>query len=81
METPRVEIRLRELMAERGVTQDDVASATGIPQSTLSRWAGNKVDRMDKGIILKLCAYFQCGIEDLISIRGDLSDVLDTIES
>lgn len=70
-------IRLNELMDEKTlkdgrdpkvnkVTQQEVSDAIGVPQGTLSKWAGNKVDRLDKRIITALCVYFQCGIDDLL---------------
>jgi len=74
-----VDVRINELMRLKTlrdgrdpkvdpVTQDEIAKATGIPQGTISRWAGNKVDRLDKGIMIKLCAYFDCEISDLLRL-------------
>ena len=48
------------------ITQQEIATATGIPQGTVSRWVGDKVDRLDKNIMVKLCDYFECDISDLL---------------
>ena len=40
-----------------------------IPQSTVSRWVGNRIDRYDKRIIAGLLEYFDCEVQDLIIIR------------
>lgn len=67
-------IRLKELMAEKTAreklakpfTQDDLAVAVNVPQGTISRWVNDKVDRLDKNILVKLCLYFNCDIGDLL---------------
>lgn len=72
MET--VHVRINELLAEKAkregrttsITQEELSNAIGIPQGTISRWASNKVDRLDKNIMLKLCRYFECEIGDLL---------------
>lgn len=69
-----VRIRIVELMEQKRnegatVTQEIISKATGIPQGTLSRWAGNKVDRLDKDIMAKLCEYFDCEIGELIVLE------------
>lgn len=72
METHKVRVRIAELIEAKSardgkrVTQEMISQETGIPQGTLSRWAGNKVDRLDKTIMVKLCLYFECEIGDLL---------------
>lgn len=72
-----MKVRINELMVEKAVrdgrdpkvnpiTQDELAEEIGIPQGTISRWASNKVDRLDKRIMLELCRYFDCEIGELI---------------
>lgn len=51
------------------ITQEELAQAIGVPQGTISRWVGNKVDRLDKRIMIKLCEYFECGISDLLKLE------------
>lgn len=62
----------KELVEERigkGVTQEQIAKATGIGQSTVSRWWNGKVDRFDSGTVLKFCQYLNCEVGDLIAIE------------
>jgi len=56
----------RDGRADRPITQNEIALATGIPQGTISRWVGDKVDRLDKDILKRLCDYFDCEIGDLL---------------
>jgi DNA-binding Xre family transcriptional regulator len=76
---PALKVRLKELMREKAIrdgrdiehnalTQQEVADAAGISRATLSNWAREKVDCLDKTMIAKLCRYFDCGIEDLLHI-------------
>lgn len=64
-----VRLRLKELMTERKVNQQELADAIGVPQGTLSRWVGNKVDRYDRRILNLLIEYFKCEITDLIVVE------------
>ncbi len=75
-----VNVQIYELMkkkAERDgrdvglnpITQEEIANAIDVPQGTISRWAGNKVDRLDKRIMIKLCEYFECEIGDLLKLE------------
>jgi len=53
------------------ITQDKLAAETGVSQSAISRWMGQKVDRFDADIIEKFCVYFDCDVGDLLYIdRG-----------
>lgn len=70
-----MEIQIVQLMERksrqlgRRITQDEVATAVGIPRGTVSRWAGNKVDRLDRDVLARLCEYFECGIEELLVFK------------
>ena len=61
-----MKLRLKQLMHERQVTQAKLAEDTGIPQSTISRWSGNKVDRVELRLLNTLCEYFGVGLDELI---------------
>lgn len=76
-----VYVRLKELIDEKkrrdGVayTQESIASALGIPRSTLVRWIMQRnTGRMSGDIIAAICAYFECGIDELLEIR-EVDDV------
>lgn len=63
-----VRVRLKELMEKRKITQERLSEDTGIPQGTISRWAGNKIDRLDRHIMTKLCEYFKIEIGELLEV-------------
>ena len=62
---------LKELMADRGVTQIEVSRATGLNKTTINRFYRGYTDRLDLKTIKMLCEYFDLTkIDDLISL-GD----------
>jgi DNA-binding Xre family transcriptional regulator len=79
---PSVTIRLRELMNEKTlrdgrnpetepITQEEVATAVGVAQGTMSAWVRGTVLRIDRDTIAKLCQYFDCEIQDLLRLEKD----------
>lgn len=67
-------LRLDKILEERPkpdgkrLTQIELARLTGIPQSTLSKWIGGKVDRYDGDILQRLCFVLKCNVSDLLEI-------------
>lgn len=79
-QTATIKLRLRELTYAKTVrdgrnpeyqliTQEEIADAIGISRATMSDWSREKVTRLDKDILAKLCVYFECGIEDLLQLE------------
>lgn len=67
-----IRFRLRELMADKGfaekrlVTMGEVAEATGLNRSTLTKIANTHDYNCTSEVIDKLCTYFDCEISDLM---------------
>lgn len=62
-----VKINLRKLLAEKRMTQSELAALTGIRPSTICDICNNtcsflKIDNIDK-----ICAVLECDIQELIS--------------
>lgn len=64
----RVHMRINELMKEHGVSKNKVCKALDIPRPNFNRYCKNEFQRIDTKLIINLCEYFQCGVEDLIVI-------------
>ena len=63
-----VKIKLRKLLAEKRMTQSELAALTGIRPSTICDICNNtcsflKIDNIDK-----ICAVLECDIQELISV-------------
>jgi putative transcriptional regulator len=70
-------INLKELMIKKGalsgkrVSYSDIESKTGIKSSTLSRIANDPKYNISRKHIEKLCAFFVCTPNDLMTIIPD----------
>jgi DNA-binding Xre family transcriptional regulator len=63
--------KLPQLMEEKGINQKQLANATGLSPTTISKLYRNQLDRFDRNTILKLCEFFKCkSIAELIEIQG-----------
>jgi DNA-binding Xre family transcriptional regulator len=73
-----VRSRLKELMAikEREVghiiQQKDIAEAIGVAEPTIGRWMRpTPFERIETEVVIKLCAYLNCALGDLLFIDKD----------
>lgn len=63
--------KLPQLMEAKGINQKDLAAATGLSPTTVSKFYRNQLDRFDRNTVLKLCEFFECkSISDLIEIEN-----------
>jgi transcriptional regulator with XRE-family HTH domain len=69
MKKVTLKLQLKTLMTERGLTQDQLSVKAKVPQGTISRWAGNKVDSYQKEVLEKLMIALDCSLEDLFTIE------------
>lgn len=64
-----IKCKLAELMAkEKCRSLSKISVATGISRTTLTSLYYDKSTGIEFKTVEKLCSYFNCGIEDLISI-------------
>lgn len=69
--------KLKELIAkaefrsDKRITLDSIAEATGIHRTTLSKISGQRGYNTTTDTLNKLCAYFNCRVEDLVEYVPD----------
>ena len=63
-----IKIRLKKLLADRCMTQSELASMTGIRPSTICDICNNTCAFLKLENIDKICSALGCGISDLILI-------------
>jgi len=69
---PVIRFRLKELIADREfhegkrITFEEIAGATGIHRTTLSKIANQRGYNTTSDNLDKLCNYFECPIEKLV---------------
>jgi putative transcriptional regulator len=72
-----IKVNLQQMMldasAKQGevITIEDVAKGTGIARNTLSRIKNKPGHSTSTDVINKLCNYFECGVEEIVSYRPD----------
>lgn len=66
-----IKCHISRVMGERKLKIADVARATDINRGTLSRLYQETATRIELDVIDKLCAYFECNIEDLFEYIAD----------
>ena len=69
-------IMARELRDGRPLPPDEVARASGVPESTLTAMLSNQVDQVALSDLARLCDYFHCTPGELLHLDQEP----DTIE-
>jgi putative transcriptional regulator len=77
LEEELIRFRLKELIADlefrqnRRVTLEEIASATGIHRTTLSKIANQKGYNTTTDVLDKLCAFFSVPLEAIAQVVSD----------
>ena len=66
MNDGHLELRIEELLQEKGISKNTICKELDIPRSNFNRYCRNEFQRLDAQLICKLCSYLDCGIEELI---------------
>lgn len=64
-----VHIKIMELLQERGISKNQICKDLNIPRGNFNRYCRDEFQRIDANLLLKLCKYFDCEIEDLLEIK------------
>jgi DNA-binding Xre family transcriptional regulator len=64
--------RLKEWLAEAGLNYQQASAKTGVHEQTVSKYAANRVDRLDLAVVEKLCDGMGKRVEDFL--YGDSND-------
>lgn len=59
-------MRINEQLARCGKSKNTVCKDLDIPRSNFNRYCRDEFQRIDAGLVCKLCEYFECGVGDLI---------------
>lgn len=61
-------LRINELLSEKGLSKNCICKDLNIPRGNFNRYCRDEFQRIDANLILKLCIYFDCKIDELIEI-------------
>lgn len=62
----RVELRLKEIMDERGITRNQLAKLIDARFEVVGKWYKGEVEKMDLDILARICYVLNCKAEDII---------------
>lgn len=61
-----VELRLKEIMDERGISRNQLAKRIDARFEVVGKWYKGEVEKMDLDILARICYALDCTTEDLI---------------
>lgn len=67
----RLHMRINELLEEHQISKNKICKDLDMPRGNFNRYCRDEFQRIDAKLIINLCEYFGCGIEDLIVIEED----------
>ncbi|WP_270555703.1 helix-turn-helix domain-containing protein [Dorea amylophila] len=66
-----VHMRLNELLIENDISKNRICKDLDLARGNFNRYCRDDFQRIDANLIIKLCDYFDCTIEDLLVIVDD----------
>ena len=61
-----IEIHLKELMEDRGVTRNALARATNTRFEVINKWYQGHVEKIDADVLARICYILDCNPGDII---------------
>ena len=61
-----VELRLKEIMDERGITRNQLAKLIDARFEVVGKWYKGEVEKMDLDILARICYALDCKAEDIV---------------
>lgn len=66
MDYGRVRLNIEQLLTERGISKNQICKELDIPRSNFNRYCRSDVQRIDVGLVCKLCWYLDISVGELI---------------
>jgi len=66
-----VHMRLNELLIENEISKNKICKDLELARGNFNRYCRDDFQRIDANLIIKLCDYFNCTIQDLLVIVDD----------
>ena len=61
-----VQLRLKELLDERGITRNQLAKLIDTRFEVVSKWYSGKVEKLDLDILARICYALDCDVADIV---------------
>ena len=67
MEYGSLTLNIEAILKEKGISKNQICKDLDIPRSNFNRYCRDEFQRIDSGLVCKLCYYLDVDISDLIS--------------
>lgn len=64
-------LRIVELLQENKISKTRICKDLDLQRGNFNRYCRDDFQRVDANLIIKLCDYFNCNIEDLLEIKEE----------
>ncbi len=61
-----INIKLDKLLKEREMSKNKLSQRAEMQRTQINNYCNNKVTRLDKDVLARLCSVLNCSIEDLL---------------
>lgn len=69
MEYGTLFFRINDILKEKGISKNQICKDLDIPRSNFNRYCRDEFQRIDAGLVCKLCWYLDVSVGDLIVYR------------
>lgn len=66
-----IHMRLNELLSEKEISKNQICKDLDLARGNFNRYCRDDFQRIDANLVIKLCEYFDCSIQDLLVIIED----------
>lgn len=67
MEHGRLSFNIEQILKERNISKNQLCKDLDIPRSNFNRYCQNRFERIDAGLVCKLCHYLKIDVGVLIT--------------
>lgn len=60
-------LKIDDILKEKGISKNQICKDLDIPRTNFNRYCRNEFQRLDVGLICKLCYYLEIEVEELIT--------------
>ena len=64
-------LRIVELLQENKISKTRICKDLDLQRGNFNRYCRDDFQRIDANLIIKLCDYFNCNVEDLLEIKEE----------
>jgi len=64
-----IHLRILELLEKNEISKNRICKDLNLPRGNFNRYCRDDFQRIDANLLLKLCKYFDCSINELLELK------------